>query len=71
MSETTVTTKGQTTIPKAIRDQLGLKAGDRLTFTLLPDGAVILRAKNRSLVSLGGSIQNESQIAVPIDQMSP
>ena len=71
MDETTLTSKGQTTIPKQIRDQLGLKAGDRLTFTLLPDGAVILRVKNRSLASLGGCLQQEGQPTVPIDQMSP
>jgi len=71
MSETTLTRKGQTTIPKEIRDQLGLRAGDRLAFTLLPDGTVLLRVKNRSLASLGGCLQREGQPTVPIDQMSP
>ena len=33
----TLTSKGQTTIPKAIRKALEMKAGDRMTFTLLPD----------------------------------
>ncbi len=71
MSETTLISKGQTTIPKEIRDQLSLRAGDRLTFTLLPDGAVILRVKNRGLASLGGCLQREGQPPIPIDQMSP
>lgn len=71
MSETTLTSKGQTTIPKDIRDQLGLKAGDRLTFTLLPDGTVILRVKNQSLINLGGCLQQENQPTVSIEQMSP
>jgi antitoxin PrlF len=34
MSGTTVTSKGQITIPVEVRDQLGLKAGDRLEFVL-------------------------------------
>jgi antitoxin PrlF len=71
MSETTLTSKGQTTIPKEIRDQLGLRAGDRLTFTLLPDGTVILRVKNRSITSLGACLQREGQPPISINQMSP
>ena len=34
----TLTSKGQTTIPKAIRDSLGMKPGDEMTFTLMPGG---------------------------------
>ena len=36
-NDATLTSKGQTTIPKAIRDSLSMKAGDRMTFTLMPD----------------------------------
>ena len=32
----TLTSKGQTTIPKEIRDGLGMKPGDRISFTLMP-----------------------------------
>jgi AbrB family looped-hinge helix DNA binding protein len=42
---TTVTRKGQVTIPKAIRDRLGLVAGSRLEFQLLQDGRVTLVAE--------------------------
>jgi antitoxin PrlF len=41
----TLTSKGRTTIPKEIRDGLGLRPKDRLHFTLLADGTVIMRAK--------------------------
>jgi AbrB family looped-hinge helix DNA binding protein len=37
-----VTTKGQVTIPKPIRDRLGIKGGDTLDFELAPDGRVVL-----------------------------
>src|SRR5262245_48951001 len=37
-TEATLTSKGQTTIPKEIREGLHMKTGDRMTFTLLPDG---------------------------------
>jgi len=72
MSDTTLTSKGQTTIPKDIRDGLGLKPGDRLTFTLLTDGTVILRAKTRRLMDLGGTLASAGRLtAVPVARMSP
>ena len=38
-----ITVKGQVTIPKAIRDRLGLKPGGRVDFVIEPDGRVVLR----------------------------
>lgn len=55
MSASTLTSKGQTTIPKDIRDALGLKPSDELKFTLLSDGTVIMRAKRRDLADLAGA----------------
>lgn len=39
---TAVTTKGQVTIPKPVRDLLGLEPGSLVDFELAPDGRVIL-----------------------------
>ncbi len=69
-SDTTLTSKGQTTIPKEIRDSLGLKSGDRMTFTLLPDGTVIMRAKNKSVLDLAGMLHEEGRVALPVEQLS-
>jgi antitoxin PrlF len=49
MAFATVTSKGQTTIPKDIRAAANLKAGDRIHFTVLEDGTIIVRVKNRSI----------------------
>ncbi|HYZ31395.1 MAG TPA: AbrB/MazE/SpoVT family DNA-binding domain-containing protein [Crenalkalicoccus sp.] len=38
-----VTVKGQVTIPKAIRDRLGLVPGSEVEFAIEPDGRVLLR----------------------------
>ena len=43
--ESAITVKGQATIPKAIREHLGLKPGDRVTFFIHPDGSVVLLPK--------------------------
>lgn len=40
---TTVTQKGQVTIPKAVRDRLGIVPGSRVNFELAADGEVVLR----------------------------
>lgn len=69
-TDATLTSKGQTTIPKEIRDSLGLKAGDRMTFTLMPDSTVIMRVKTKSLNDLAGSLQKKGRKTVSIEQMA-
>jgi AbrB family looped-hinge helix DNA binding protein len=50
MSETTVTVKGQVTIPKAVRDRLGLKPGARVRFAVDDQGRAYLRPAGRAKV---------------------
>jgi AbrB family looped-hinge helix DNA binding protein len=40
--ESAITSKGQATIPKAVREHLRLAPGDRVKFFLHPDGSVVL-----------------------------
>jgi AbrB family looped-hinge helix DNA binding protein len=42
MPRSTITSKGQTTIPKVVRDRLRLKAGDRIEFVLKDDGTAVV-----------------------------
>ena len=42
MPTATLTSKGQMTIPKDVRDDLGLEAGDRLDVVVQPDGTIRL-----------------------------
>jgi antitoxin PrlF len=69
-TDATLTSKGQMTIPKAIRDSLGMKAGDRMTFTLMPDGLVVLRVKNKRVSDLGGILHKKGRKAVPVELLS-
>ena len=50
----TLTSRGRTTIPKEIRDRLGMKPGDRMTFTLMPDSTVVIRVKSKRVTALAG-----------------
>ena len=69
-TDATLTSKGQMTIPKAIRDSLGMKAGDRMTFTLMPDGIVVLRVKNKRVSDLGGILHKKGRKALPVELLS-
>ena len=68
MANATLTSKGQTTIPKEIRDSLGLKPKDRLNFTLLHDGTVIMRVKNKSMLDLVGAAKYIGPV-IPVEKM--
>lgn len=69
MPEATITSKGQVTIPADIRRSLGLHAGVRLTFTPMPDGTVLLRAKTRSILDLKGILKPATGVIVSIEDM--
>jgi antitoxin PrlF len=49
-----VTSKGQVTVPKAVRDALGIKEGDKLVFRVEGDRAVLARTPD--FLDLAGSI---------------
>jgi antitoxin PrlF len=57
MSEATMTSKGQVTIPADIRKSMGLNAGERVVFTRLDDGTTVMRAKTRSILDLKGMLK--------------
>ena len=48
MFESSITFKGQTTLPKAIRDSLAVKAGDKVRYTMLDEGVLIMPVRPTS-----------------------
>lgn len=57
MSIATITSKGQITVPKEIRDALGVRPGDRLAFRARDDGSVVVEAETVDLLSLRGVLK--------------
>jgi AbrB family looped-hinge helix DNA binding protein len=68
---TTMTRKGQMTVPREIRDRLGLKSRDKMAFTMLSDGTVVMRLKTRRLADLAGSRARPGQPKVAVKDMNP
>lgn len=62
---------GEVKIPDHILAALELKPGHKVEFTLLPEGTLILRPKNKSILDMAGMLYEEGRPAVPIDKMSP
>ena len=67
--DSAITSKGQTTIPKAVRDHLGLKPGDRVRFFMHRDGGVTLLPVLPAS-SLRGIARREGQAVVTIEDMN-
>lgn len=62
---TTLTSKGQVTIPKAIREKSGLKPHDKIAFSI-ENGAVELRRARLSLEEMAGMLP---PIGTPVEDM--
>ena len=67
MPESTVTAKGQTTLPREVRAALHLQAGDKLRYIVV-DGEVRL-LKARPVLDLEGALKRSGTEAVSLDQM--
>lgn len=66
--ESAITTKGQATIPKPIRDHLRLKPGDKVKFFIHPNGSVVL-LPHVPVSSLRGILKKPRRKPVTIDEM--
>ena len=69
--QTTLTSKGQVTIPKPVRDRLGLEIGDRLRFHFQDDGKLIIEPERKGrLGRLPGLLRDFApQRPVTIEEM--
>ena len=68
MSVSTVTSKGQITIPKKIREYLKIESGDKLEFFIEKDGKVTVMPVTESVKKLKGMIRKPKR-PVSIERM--
>ena len=68
MASATVTSKGQITLPKCVRDRLGVEAGDRLEFIESEQGFLVVAA-TRDIRTLKGIVSRPKK-PVAIEDMN-
>jgi len=69
--ESTITAKGQTTVPADIRAFVDAKPGTRLVWSAMPDGTIIVRAKTKSILDMAGSLKAPKGRRVSLEEMNP
>lgn len=71
MTESTISSKGQTTVPADIRALVHAKPGTRLVWSVMPDGTIIVRAKTRSILDMAGMLDAPKAQRVNVEDMNP
>jgi AbrB family looped-hinge helix DNA binding protein len=66
----TLTSKGQTTIPKEVRDHLHLSPGDKLDFLIDAEGRVVLRPATLDIRRLKGLLKRKRSKPVSLEEMN-
>jgi antitoxin PrlF len=69
MATATLTSKGQLTLPKSVRDRMGLDSGDRVEFVEVTDGVFNLVATTRDIRELKGMIPKPEK-SVSLEDMN-
>lgn len=69
MPTATLTSRGQTTIPKSIREELRLHPGDRIEF-ILEEDQVVLRRAGADITALDGMLDRSDREPVSIEAMN-
>ena len=70
MPTSTITSKGQVTIPVRVREALGLDSGDRIEFVEIEKGQFAIVAATRSVRELKGLFQDRRRKPVSIKEMN-
>ena len=69
MATATITSKGQVTIPKEVRDSLHLRAGHRLDFEIQKDGNVLIRPRTLDALKLYGMLKTKRSKPATLKEM--
>ncbi len=70
MVTATVTSKGQVTIPKEVRDSLHLQTGDKIAFVLQDRDEAVLKRMSKSVDEVFGRLHSSGQPVRSISEMN-
>ena len=72
MTQSTLTSKNQTTIPKAVIEALNLRPSDKLVYEFEEDGRIVLSAKTGTFASVAAELSSKARCGVPrsLDEMN-
>lgn len=70
MAIATLTSKGQTTIPKQVREHLKLTPGDKLDFVIEAGGRVVIRPAKLDVRELKGLLKRSDGKTLSVDEMN-
>jgi len=65
----TVTSKGQVTIPKRVRDLLGIRPGSKVDFESAPDGRIVLVKQGKSVPSRFAKLRGRAGKGMSTDEI--
>jgi AbrB family looped-hinge helix DNA binding protein len=66
---TTVTSKGQVTIPKHVRDLLGIGPGSKVDFECAPDGRIVLVKQGKNVPSRFARLRGRAGKGMSTDEI--
>ena len=69
MPSATITSKGQVTIPKEVRDALAIQTGDVLDFQKDTDGTFRVQARKVHASDLAGMLHRKGRRRVTLEEM--
>lgn len=70
MPTATVTSKGQVTIPKSVRDLMHIDAGDQIDFVVTDRGDILVRIVSLDVRELRGLLRRSRKRSVSVEEMN-
>ncbi len=70
MATAKITSKGQVTLPKSVRDALHLRSGDKIDFVFTRDREVLLRPVTRRVDEIFGILHRPGQKSLSVEEMN-
>lgn len=65
-----ITSKGQVTIPKAVRDSLKVYAGDKIEFVITEEGQALIRPVTKKVDDVYGRLYKPDRKPISIEKMN-